>query len=548
MEDFSKPQQSAYSSKIPGHKFVVPTPINPDKLDLYLNGYDPKIRSYLVNGFRHGFRLMNDKYTTSDSDKVLKSAVEHPEIVDKKLMKESKLNRILGPLDKPPFQNFVTSPLGLVPKKNPGEYRVIHHLSYPQGSSINDGISKDHSTVQYANISQAIKFILSMGRKCLLAKSDIQAAFRIIPINPLDYHLLGFKWKDKYYFDRCLPMGASSSCQIFETFSTALQWIIENYLPGSKVLHVLDDFLFISKTVEDSQSALNIFLRICSDIGVPIALDKTFGPEYRLPFLGIQLDTIDMFSSLPQDKIEKFLNIINEFLNCKSVTLKKLQSLTGMLNFACQIIEPGRAFSRRLYNLAIGLSKPFHHVKITSQVKEDLLVWQSFLLNYNGKTFFLDYKWAQNNHLNLYTDAASTIGFGAVLNNKWFGGVWNEKCIRMNITLLELYPIYLALEIWGEELSNKCIQLNTDNMAVVFILNNFTSKDNTIMILVRLLVLTCIKHNILIRSVHIPGSKNLIPDMISRQQVAKALQLNPKLDREPIKVPEELQLHKLLQI
>ena len=82
VEDFSKPQHSAYSSKIPGHKFVVPTPINPDKLDLYLNGYDPKIRSYLVNGFRHGFRLMNDKYTTSDSDKVLKSAVEHPEIVD----------------------------------------------------------------------------------------------------------------------------------------------------------------------------------------------------------------------------------------------------------------------------------------------------------------------------------------------------------------------------------------------------------------------------------------------------------------------------------
>ena len=32
------------------------------------------------------------------------------------------------------------SPLGLVEKKTPGTYRIIHHLSFPEGSSINDGI------------------------------------------------------------------------------------------------------------------------------------------------------------------------------------------------------------------------------------------------------------------------------------------------------------------------------------------------------------------------------------------------------------------------
>ena len=48
----------------------------------------------------------------------------------------------------------------------------------------------------------------------------------------------------------------------------------------------------------------------------------------------------------------------------KSVTLKKLQSLTGMLNFACGVISPARAFSRHLYSLLKGVSKPYHHIKI----------------------------------------------------------------------------------------------------------------------------------------------------------------------------------------
>ena len=49
-----------------------------------------------------------------------------------------------------------------------------------------------------------------------LAKVDIESAFRIIPVSPLDSPLLGFQWDGKYYMDAVLPMGCSSSCAIFE--------------------------------------------------------------------------------------------------------------------------------------------------------------------------------------------------------------------------------------------------------------------------------------------------------------------------------------------
>ena len=526
---------------------LLPTPVKHNKLDLYLNGYNIKLRNYLVQGFAKGFSLQNNSFTSNDSDKTLASARLKPEIVDKKLMKELQSGRIEGPFSLSPYDNPVYSPLGIVPKKVQGEFRVIHHLSYPEGSSVNDGIPKSESSVKYASIGQAINHIVSSGPRCFLAKSDIQSAFRIIPISPSDYHLLGFKWKEQIYFDRCLPMGASSSCAIFERFSTAIEWITKNYISNTYVLHVLDDFLFISPSFHDCYASLNIFLRLCSDIGIPIARDKTFGPLQSLPFLGIQLNTVTMCASLPPDKIQKFNNLLDLFLDRSAVTLKELQSLNGMLNFACGIIVPARAFCRRLYNLSKGVTKHYYKIKITKSVKEDLKVWKMFLAEYNNKTFFLDFKWISSDVLKLETDASSTIGFGARFQNRWFAGTWHPDCLRLNIALLELYPIYAALVIWVDHFRNKCIHIISDNMSVVHIINHFTSKDDQIMILVRLLVLHCMSNNILVKSSHIYGRLNLIPDMLSRQQVQEALQFDSQLDREPTFLPPHLRLVKLLR-
>lgn len=47
-----------------------------------------------------------------------------------------------------------------------------------------------------------------------MTETNIEDAFQIIPVIHADYYLLGFSW-DNVFFDRCLPMGASSSCQNF---------------------------------------------------------------------------------------------------------------------------------------------------------------------------------------------------------------------------------------------------------------------------------------------------------------------------------------------
>ena len=131
----------------------------------------------------------------------------------------------MGSFREPPFPSFRCSPLDIVPKKDPSEFRLIHHSSYPPGSPVNDFITEDCSSVHYASINDAISVIKWMGAGCFMAKTDVKYGFRIIPIPHNDFALLGMKWQDWYYFDRCLPMGCSSSCAIFEAFSTALEWL-----------------------------------------------------------------------------------------------------------------------------------------------------------------------------------------------------------------------------------------------------------------------------------------------------------------------------------
>ncbi|XP_068675471.1 tripartite motif-containing protein 2-like [Montipora foliosa] len=261
---------------------------------------------------------------------------------------------------------------GVVPKKTPGEFRLIHHLSYPDGSSVNDFIPDQFSSVQYASIGDAITLIKSLGRACYMAKTDIKSAFRIIPIHPDDYHLMGMTWNNSYFFDRCLPMGCSSSCAIFEAFSTALEWLAKHYLCASGVLHILDDFLFIASSQGKCASDLSNFLGLCDRLGVPIAHEKTEGPSTTLQFAGITLDTINMEARLPDDKLRKCNAQLLDMHKRRKTTLKELQSLIGLLNFTCSVVLSGRAFLRRLIDLTKGVRLPHHRIRITEACRRDL--------------------------------------------------------------------------------------------------------------------------------------------------------------------------------
>ena len=70
----------------------------------------------------------------------LKLRVSNVTVLWNKVMKEVKAKRYAGSfaMDNPPFEYFIQSPIGLVPKDGGKATKLIFHLSYPRsGQSVN---------------------------------------------------------------------------------------------------------------------------------------------------------------------------------------------------------------------------------------------------------------------------------------------------------------------------------------------------------------------------------------------------------------------------
>lgn len=139
-------------------------------------------------------------------------------------------------------------------------------------------------------------------------------------------------------------MGASSSCAIFERFSSGLEWIAKKKLHIPHMLHILDDFLIMGASNSDQcQNNLDKFLSMCNTIGVPIKKEKTELPTTCIVFMGLELDSIHMEARLPIDKLTKLRQTLSDQTK-RRITLKDLQKLLGLLNVCCNVVIPGRCF------------------------------------------------------------------------------------------------------------------------------------------------------------------------------------------------------------
>ena len=109
------------------------SPVDADMLEKLLNeaDYDTKKTTFLVDGFRNGFSLgYHGEESVRHKSKNLRFTIGNKTILWNKVMKEVKNLRYAGPYEEPPFEFFIQSPIGLVPKDNGQNTRLIFHLSH----------------------------------------------------------------------------------------------------------------------------------------------------------------------------------------------------------------------------------------------------------------------------------------------------------------------------------------------------------------------------------------------------------------------------------
>ena len=151
-----------------------------------------------------------------------------------------------------------------------------------------------------------------------------------------------------YFVDKCLPFGSSISCAQFQAFSDALRHITEWKLKLTICIHIppaisnyLDDFLFMALTKLVCNGMMSQFLQLCKDIGCPISMEKTEWGTTFIVFLGILLNGRSYTLSIPMEKRNKAVQLIQTAISKRKVTVHFIQKLTGTLNFLNWAIVPG---------------------------------------------------------------------------------------------------------------------------------------------------------------------------------------------------------------
>ena len=170
------------------------------------------------------------------------SASEHPEVIREYLAVECSEGRVLGPLDPALVPTAHTCRFGVIPKGSSGKWRLIVDMSSPEGTSVNDGVSEHLTSLTYVGVKHATSMVTFHGRGTLLAKIDVQSAYRNIPVHPDDRWLMGMLWEGELFVDTTLPFGLRSAPKVFTAIADAAEWVIRQ--EGVKdIIHYLDDFL-----------------------------------------------------------------------------------------------------------------------------------------------------------------------------------------------------------------------------------------------------------------------------------------------------------------
>lgn len=155
-------------------------------------------------------------------------------------------------------------------------------------------------------------------------------------------------------------------------------------------------------------------LKIFAELGIPIAQNKTRGPAMSVEFLGINLDTVKFQVSLLKEKIYRIILDLSTLLDSPNCSERKLPSLHNSARL------PFHLTSSFFFFFFVCVLED--QISLTNLCHDELHLWITFLKQWNGLSFF--YNNLVSLSLQLFTNAAPSIGFRGFYQGLWFVSMW----------------------------------------------------------------------------------------------------------------------------
>ena len=412
-------------------------------------GANPDVLKWISDGVELPFDSKPNSYEYKNHALNVEQAV----FIDRELSSLLKA-KVISRVDKKPF---CVSAIGCVPKKNK-KWRLIvdlrplnEHISVPNFK--NEGIDVVCDQLQYGD-----QFI----------SLDLKHGYYHIPVNREYRSYLGFAWKKQYYVFNCLPFGLNISPFYFnKTIRAVVQYLRVQKLRYSSFV---DDGLLAAQP-ECMPSHKSILLDTYSRLGFCINSEKSeLVPKTCINFIGYVLNSVgkdnNPWISIPKARIYKLKRDIKRVLDKGCASARFIARICGQCISFTKAILPTKLLLRNLYRLLSSRGSWSDILKIDKSSHDDLNWWIAALDNWNGKPIV-----KKSIDLQIVTDASDS-GWGGVCNGKEAAGPWTKSIRFKSINFRELLAVFLTVKTFVNDLSNKCIQVLSDNITTIAHLNH----------------------------------------------------------------------------
>jgi len=111
---------------------------------------------YILKGIEWGFQVGVDSTANFISaTKNMQSAAINPQVVKEYIQNEVESGNIIGPFPKSLAPAVHINRIGVIPKQyQPGRWRLITDLSFPENNSINDAIASQLCSLSYITVNK----------------------------------------------------------------------------------------------------------------------------------------------------------------------------------------------------------------------------------------------------------------------------------------------------------------------------------------------------------------------------------------------------------
>lgn len=122
-------------------------------------------------------------------------------------------------------------------------------------------------------------------------------------------------------------------------------------------------------------------------------------------------------------------------------------------------------------------------------------------------------------------------------HTRWFQYPWTEASAEWSISVKEMVSILWGCFVWGNDWTGGVVQWNSDNLAVVKVINHGSAKDTYLAHLLRCIHFAEAKCNFTLMARHAQGVTNDKADDLSRNHLSSFLSKVPEADNRPTWIP-----------